>query len=726
MGRVAKERNPFEVIKVREEEILQKYSDKLSEEIDFGNVPMNEVFSREYEVFREEAIPSTNSFYENACQKVGKLISVAVKEKEKARLEESIDVAHLRITPNQAYGFAVMSGLFIILLGFVSWIVAFILSSGSGIERLTSMNMGSMLLGFILILVGGFLIKPLSNMPEFFANRWRLRASNQMVLCVLYVVMYMRHTSNLEHAIKFAAENIENPLSLDFRKIFWDVEIRKYSSIKESLDSYLDKWKETSPEFIQSFNLIQGSLYEPNEQKRIETLDKALDVMLEGTYDKMMNFAHNLHSPITMLHMLGIILPILGLVIFPLVASFMKGAVKGYHLMVLYNIILPVVVYFFGMNVLSKRPTGYSETKILEGQMKQDTSLKVFSFLILFIFLAIGFSPVILHALNLSPEVDTGFMFFGQPFLDYKGDKGPYGVGSLMLGLFVPLGVAFSLGMYYKLKTKDLLDTRKKIKKLEEEFAGSLFQLGHRVGEGVPVEIAFEDVAKNLEGSQTGKFFGLVTMNIRRGGMGVDEAIFDKKRGALVYFPSGLINSSMKVLVQAAKKSPLVVSKSLISISEYVQRIHKVNARLKDLLAEIISSMKSQISFMAPMIAGIVVGISSMVVSIINKLSGLTTGLETGTGTGVGSFNLGPIAEILNIEDVIPGFTFQIIVGLYVVQVIWILTVLSNSVENGDDKLSEKYALGKNLIKGTMLYVIVVLIGVIIFNMLVSSLNLTT
>ncbi len=711
---------------MKEEEILQRYSDKLTEEIDFESVPKQEAFSREYEVFRDEALPATNSFYENACQKLGNFISVAVKDEEKAELSEAIDVAHLKITPEQAYGFAVVAGLFIILLGILSLVIAFIFSKGSGIARLTSMNTGSMLLGFILILTGGLVIRPLSHIPQFFANQWRLRASNQMVLCILYVVMYMRHTSNLEHAIKFAAENIENPLSLDFRKIFWDVEIRRFSSIKESLDSYLDKWKDSSPEFIQSFNLIQGSLYEPNDQKRIETLDKALNVMLEGTYDKMMNFAHNLHSPITMLHMLGIILPILGLVIFPLVASFMKGAIKGYHLMVLYNIILPVVVYFFGMNILAKRPTGYSETKILEEKMKDDKHLKIFSFLILLLFLTIGFSPIILHFVNPNPEFDQNFKFLGEPFLDYKGNSGPYGLGSLLLSLFVPLGVAISLGVYYKLRTQNILETRKKIKKLEEEFAGSLFQLGHRVGEGVPVEIAFEDVAKNLEGSQTGKFFSLVSMNIRRGGMGVDEAIFNKERGALNYFPSGLISSSMKVLVQAAKKSPLIVSKSLISISEYVQRIHKVNMRLKDLLAEIISSMKSQISFMAPMIAGIVVGIASMVVAIINKLSGLTSGLEMGSSAGGIGSNLGVIADILRIEDVIPGFTFQIIVGLYVVQVIWVLTVLSNSIENGDDKLTEKYALGKNLIKGTFLYVMVVLIGAFIFNMLVRNLNLGT
>ena len=81
------------------------------------------------------------------------------------------------------------------------------------------------------------------------AAKWRLKASNQMVLCILYIVMYMRHTSNLEHAVKFASDHVGNPLALDLKKVFWDIETGKYSNIKESLDSYLAKWRLYNLEF---------------------------------------------------------------------------------------------------------------------------------------------------------------------------------------------------------------------------------------------------------------------------------------------------------------------------------------------------------------------------------------------------------------------------------------------------------------------------------------------
>ena len=51
-------------------------------------------------------------------------------------------------------------------------------------------------------------IIPLQKLPYYLANSWRMKASNQMVLCVFYVVTYMRHTSNLENAIDFASHYI--------------------------------------------------------------------------------------------------------------------------------------------------------------------------------------------------------------------------------------------------------------------------------------------------------------------------------------------------------------------------------------------------------------------------------------------------------------------------------------------------------------------------------------
>lgn len=711
---------------IPEEEIKQimgKYKKKLKEQLDVSVEPVENIpkviFSREYQEFKAEYMPGNLTIYEKLCNFSEKIFKVKVSGKKKKALEESISIAHLNITPAGATSFSLIAPLIVILLGSV---ISFILTEGYFFI-------------FFFFLIGLLLMGPLIKLPDFIANNWRMKASNQMVLCVFYIVTYMRHTSNLELAINFASEHINPPLSLDLKKVLWDVETETYDSIKESLDLYLETWRKWNLEFIEAFNLIEGSLYEGVEEHRVELLDKSLDVILSGTYEKMLHYAHDLKSPITMLHMLGVIMPILGLVILPLMVTFMEG-VKWYHIAALYNILLPIGVYYLGKQILSKRPTGYGETDVSEynPELKKlknviikfgNNEIKInplyLSVFIIITFLLIGFSPVILH--YISPDFD---MAIGNDFqlLEYRRSTadaerliGPYGLGSSILSLFITMALGLGIGMYWRLRSKNVIKIRENTKKLEKEFASAIFQLGNRLGDGLPAEIAFGKVASTMEGTFSGNFFSIVNMNIRKLGMSVKQAIFDKRTGALTYFPSNLIESSMKVLIESVKKGPKVAAQALLNISRYVKEIHKVNERLRDLMAEIISSMKSQIKFLTPAISGIVVGITSMITTILGKLGTILPELAGGEG----ATNLGGL-----FGDAVPTYYFQIVVGLYVIQIIYILTILANGIENGSDKLSERYNIGVNLTRSTLIYVIVALFVTILFNYVAGTIMMNT
>ena len=68
----------------------------------------------------------------------------------------------------------------------------------------------------------------------------------------------------------------------------------------------------------------------------------------------------------------------------------------------------------------------------------------------------------------------------------------------------------------------------------------------------------------------------------------------------------------------------------------------------------------------------------------------------------------------------VPTYYFQIVVGIYVVQITYILTILANGIENGSDKLNERYSLGQNLTKATILYCLIALTIMIIFNIIAN------
>lgn len=731
MERMAEKRSKkeeAEIAKERIRDLSREFGKKLQEGLGKKQEEVGPVASREYKQFKESYAPKKEGFYEKACNLSEKILPIAPEKKDLQEMEESIKISHLNITPKGAISFAILGPLALVMvIILLFFLIPFIL-----------FGTASLFIVALSLLIAIVLIMPLKKLPIFLANTWRLKASNQMVLCVFYIVTYMRHTSNLELAINFAAERLKPPLSYDLKKVLWDVETEKFGSIKESLDNYLESWKKWNMEFIEAMHLIESSLYEPSEERRVDALEKSLTVMLDETYEKMLHYAHDLQSPITMLHMLGVVLPILGLVILPLAVSFMEG-IAWYHIAFLYNLIIPVGVYYLGRTILSKRPTGYGESDISEETgMKRYKNVRmklgkkevlinplVFSIVIAGVLIFIGLTPLLAklffspEALLAESEILPGFKFLGYRETE-TGIIGPYGVGAGIMSLLIVLGVGLGIGLFYKLRSKDVIKIRDETRKLEKEFASALFQLGNRLGDGLPAEIAFSKVANVMEGTNSGKFFRMTSLNINKLGMSVEDAIFDKKVGSLTKYPSNVIESGMKVLTESARKGPRIASQAIINVSRYIKEIHRVNERLKDLMSDIISNMKSQISFLTPAIAGIVIGITSMITTILGSLSEQMSALQE-QGTEIAAGAGGGLANLIVFGEGIPSFYFQIIVGIYVVQLVFILTELVNGIENGSDVLQERFLKGQNLVRSTVLYSFIALVVMIVFNLVAGT-----
>ncbi len=716
------------------DDLLRKYKDRVQKEFGTNSTTQpSKVSSREYSEFKEELYPSSYTKFEKWCNLAEKILNIKPDQKKAEKTQKYLDTCHVTCTPAGVLSLAILVGILVMTVGSL---LAFAFPMLLGLPPM-------MPLVFFCLIAGLIMIPMIQKIPEFMANTWRMKASNQMVQSVFYLVTYMRHTSNLERAIEFAADHLEPPLSLDFRKILWDVETQTFPTIRESANAYLQNWEESNKDFVEAFHLIESSLFEGSEDRRLQMLDKSLDVILDGTYENMLHYARELKAPMTMLNMLGIILPILGLVILPLVVSFMSNGssplVMAIYISLLYNIVLPASVYYLGRTILSKRPAGYgSQDMNLSGNDTSKVRIPLGSNIfitvnplyisigILITSFLIGFSPIVLHAI--APDFDiVGEKFSlleyvcppsstGSDVCDMATRIGPFGIGAGIISVIFIAGLGLSIGLYYSLSSKNINEIRTQTKKLEDEFATALFQLGNRLADGLPAEIAFAKVAKTMQGTTSGEFFAMCERNMTKLGLGLEESIFDPKVGAISSYPSSVIESSMKVLIESSKKGPHIAAQALLSMSRYIKEIHRVEERLKDLMEEVISSMKSQVKFLTPAIAGIVIGITSMISLILTRLNA-----QLGSLAG-GAESSGGMSGILSIFGIgIPTYHFQIIVGIYVVQLAIILTILANGIENGPDKAGERYALGQNVISGTLLYCFIAGAVIILFNLFASQ-----
>src|SRR3989344_5074628 len=271
----------------KQEEIDQffhKYKSQIREglqSMENPEIKVAPVQSGIYDEFKKQYMPRHLSLYEKACNFSEKILKVKPDAKVSADYEEAIKICHINATPTGIFSLSLLFPVLFILFGIFGVYAASTLSGKESVDLF--------LVGFI-ALVGVSLIFILQKLPIQLAENWRLKSSNQMVLCTFFIVTYMRHTSNLENAIAFAAEHLDPPLSLDFQKILWDVETQKFSSVKDSLDDYLTSWKKYNSEFIEALHLIESSLYEGSEERRLQLLDRSLSVILDETYEKMLHY----------------------------------------------------------------------------------------------------------------------------------------------------------------------------------------------------------------------------------------------------------------------------------------------------------------------------------------------------------------------------------------------------------------------------------------------------
>ncbi|RLI98168.1 MAG: hypothetical protein DRO99_01375, partial [Candidatus Aenigmatarchaeota archaeon] len=302
--------------------------------------------SREYRIFK--AVENRKrTWYELLANTSAKFITVSPDKDTKQNLEKAISFAGMKITPESPMSLFVSTILLFVVLGVVSIVTGMLPAIG---------GMGVIALGFMM---GYWLLR----YPLGVLKHARIEASSQIVLAVLYMVVSMRITPNLEAALRFAASNVSGPLAWDMRRLIWDIEMRKYYSVSQALDAYIAKWKPENEEFAESLRLIRDSTRQVPERAKQE-LDEALNIILEGTKTRMKHYAQDLRMPVMVIHMMGIVLPILGTIMAPLAAVFMAELVGPIHFILGYNVALPIIIVWFINNTLSKRPMTFSPVDV--------------------------------------------------------------------------------------------------------------------------------------------------------------------------------------------------------------------------------------------------------------------------------------------------------------------------------------------------------------------------
>lgn len=645
--------------------------------------------SKEVEEFlKSEAEWKGHKLYKSLADLAERILPISPGKALEKKYKEAIDFCHLEATPRGVFSLAVI--LTIITL-FIPFLLFFLF------------NFFSLLVIILVILAAGAVFFYFYNRPFSLATSFRIKASSEMVLAVIYMTIAMKVRPNLEHAVKYAAANLRGPLAVDLRRLLWDVYVGKFVSMADAIDSFAEKWKRENEEFTEAISLIKTAFHEAPE-KMDRMFNEAVACMLDGTKVRMKGYARSLRTPVTIINALGFLLPIIGLMFLPLLAVFLAEAFKPAFLAVGYCILLPGFVYWMMSTSLQKRPYTFHQPDV--SRHPKFRAEKQIGLILISASIPVFLISISYYFISISTET--------------------FGLSQLLLSLLITVAVASGIIIYCILSTVKKLKVREEIVQVERELGEVLFLLGHQLSRGMPIENALKEIKPKIKDLKIAGMFDVILNNIKSFGMNFERAVFDEYHGAINYYPSTLIAAVMKAVVEISRSGMVVLSRAMISISTYLKDMHSVEESLHEILDETASSMEMQAMLLAPVASGIVVALTAIVMKMLVAFTGLVEKFlqELGEDGIFGAIGSKTFISIIDVTKIMPVSVFQLIVGIYMIEVVGMLSVFLSIIRHGEENVLKRYNLGRKLLMATLIYSVVLIFIYLLFSSIVNLANL--
>ena len=613
-------------------------------------------------------------YYEKIVKTFGNIIKIKVNENKRRNFEKINEELFLDININQIDSSSIF---FLILFIFIGIIPSIIISP---LYFLLFISLG--LLSYILI----------DYYYIILYNNLNTKKKSQLISLLLLLAIKLRQNPNVEQAMLFAAKNINLPLKIDLLKLLRDIYNRKYVSASEALIEYSRSWEKNAKFFYTGVMLILSALYDPDKDRRNFQIDKSMEEALEELVNELYEFSREIRSAINLTSTLGITLPVMLLTIFPLASIFLGNMFSPPVLFILFDILIPLIA-FYSINyaISSKIINVFSNDDIylFYYLRKKDLTNKLIS-------VASGISVSIL-------------LFFIIFFVIYQYLY-KFDISGILLSEFLVFLMGLSISVIAFIYYSHYKDLYKNLERIGTDSPSFLLSLSSALNEGYPLEKAMIYIYSKYKGSPIGDFISKIYQNLRAG-LSFYDSIFDIEYGALSKIPSSQLRAAMELLYEASSQSPTEASIITGIIAKYFLLISKVKERIKDLVAEDLSQLKSLLRILGPVILGIISAVSVMVIEILYKLSFQFNQLSnlTSSSSNVSQYvNSLPniIFNIFNLNSLISPDSMIIIIGIFNLAIAFVITYAINSIENSGDKLGFYYYLYRYYIINILIFFI--------------------
>ncbi|ELZ92383.1 hypothetical protein [Haloferax volcanii] len=476
------------------------------------------------------------------------------------------------------------------------------------------------------------------TLPVWLATLRRTRALGNAPELVGRIALRMRIEPSVERASAFAARGGDDPLSTSLAA-HTD---RARGTPTAGLSAFADAWRAWFPALDRSTALLQTAADVPAGE-RDRALDRAHEVVREGTRDRLADFVGSVRGPVTAVYAFGVLLPLA--LVGALPAARVAGVgVTAAHVAFVYDVALPACLLAAVGWVLVRRP--------------------------------VAFAPLSVDASH--PAVDD-HRLLGVAGGAVAGIVGFVAADALVAPWLAPLAAAgLGTGTALFVAARPVVALRARVRAVEDGLPDALYLVGRAVSEGEAVESALARAATSVPG-ETGDLLDEAVGVQRRLRVGVVES-FRGEYGVLESTPSPRV-AGVATLLGLAASEGRPAGRAIVSMADQLSALSRLDAEARRELASVTETLSNTAAVFGPLVAG-------ATVALADGMAPAKTLDQTAVATPLSTADLG------------------LAVGAYVLLSAVILTTLSVGVEHGLDRHLVASRVGRALVSATATFAV--------------------
>ena len=130
--------------------------------------------------------------------------------------------------------------------------------------------------------------------------------------------------------------------------------------------------------------------------------------------------------------------------------------------------------------------------------------------------------------------------------------------------------------------------------------------------------------------------------------------------------------------------------------------------------------MSFMMTILAPVSCGIVVGLATVMIMVLYKMTLILASITGLAGSSSAFSGTGLLDSIIDMKNIIPVEVFTIIVGVYMLEVIVLISIFLSTLEHGGDPLEKYRLIANGSLVGVVMFSFCILLIYFIFGAIIK------